>query len=72
MCNPSDYLHLVSRVLDSGCPNYKGERVPLASSFNLDFIRSEIHNYHDKKLLDYLSFGFPLGLEHTYFQQCRR
>ena len=63
MCNSSDYLQLVSRVLDSGRPNCKGEHVPLASSFNLDFIRSEIHNYHDKKLLDYLSFGFPLGLD---------
>ena len=63
MCNSSEYLQLVSQVLDSGCPNYRGKRVLLTSSFNLDFIRSEIHDYHDKKLLDYLSFGFPLGLD---------
>ena len=62
MCCPAYYLHVVSQVLESGCPNYKGRRVPLASSFNLDFLRSEIHGYHDKRLLDYLTFGFPLGL----------
>ena len=62
MCCPAYYLHVVSQVLESGCPNYKGRRVPLASSFNLDFLRSEIHDYHDKRLLDYLTFGFPLGL----------
>ena len=44
MRNPSDYLHLVSQVLKSGCPNYKRWRIPLASSFNLDFLRSEIHD----------------------------
>ena len=58
----ADYLHVVSQVLELGCPNYKGRRVPLASSFNLDFLRSEIHGYHDKRLLDYLTYGFPLGL----------
>ena len=62
MCCPSDYLHVVSQVLDSGCPNYKGRHVPLASSLNLDFLRSEKHDYYDKRLLDYLTFGFPLGL----------
>ena len=58
----ADYLHVVSQVLQSGCPNYKGRRIPLASSFDLDFLRSEIHGYHDKRLLDYLTYGFPLGL----------
>ena len=62
MRSPSDYLHLVSQVLESCCPNYKGRHIPLAASFNLDFLRSKIHDYHDKRLLDYLTFGFPLGL----------
>ena len=60
MHSPSDYLHVVSQVLDSGCPNYKSRHVPLASSFNLDFLRAQIHDYHDKKLLDYLTFGLGL------------
>ena len=62
MCCPADYVYVVSQVLELGCPNYKGRRGPLALSFNLDFLRSEIHDYHDKRLLDYLTFGFPLGL----------
>ena len=62
MTSPSEYLHLVSQVLESGCPNYRGRCTPLASSFNLDFLRSKIHEYHDKKLVDCLTFGFPLGL----------
>ena len=62
MSSPSEYLHLVSQVLDSGCPNYRGKRIPLASSFNLYFLRSKIHEYHDQKLLDCLTFGFPFGI----------
>ena len=57
------YLSLVSDVLSSGLPNYRSVRVPLPSVFNWDYLQEHIESYHDGRLLDYLKFGFPLGLK---------
>ena len=56
------YPSLVSDVLSSGLPNYRSVRVPLPSVFNWDYLQQHIGPYHDGKLMDYLKFGFPLGL----------
>ena len=61
--DPAAYLHLASAVKDSGVPNYMGMRVPLPSTFDLEYIKQEICGYHAQKLLEYLTFGFPLGLD---------
>ena len=62
MADPQEYLELASAVEASGVPNYKGLCVPLPSSFNLKYIEKEIQDYNDQILLDYLRFGFPLGI----------
>ena len=62
IADPREYLDLASAVEASGVPNYKGMRVPLPSSFNLKYIEKEIQDYNDQILLDYLRFGFPLGI----------
>ena len=56
------YLQLVSDVLSSGLPNYRSVRVPLQSVFNWKYLQQHISSYHDGKLIDYLMFGFPLGI----------
>ena len=56
------YLSLVSDVLSSGLPNYLADRVPIPSVFNWDYLQKHIRSYHDGRLLDYLKFGFPLGI----------
>ena len=63
--NKSAYLDLVQRVVRSGVPNYVGVRAPLPSVFNFDYLYQRIQAYHDKALIDYLRFGFPLGLDHN-------
>ena len=60
--NKGAYLDLVDRVVRSGVPNYKGIRATLPSGFNFDYLYQHIQDYHDKALVDYLRFGFPLGL----------
>ena len=59
------YLDLVDRIISFGVHNYQGIRSPVPSVFNLKYIRKEIESYHDKKLLDYLTFGFPLGRDRS-------
>ena len=62
MTDHKAYLSLVSEILASGLPNYHSVRVPLPSVFNWDYLQQHIGSYHDGRLLDYLKFGFPLGL----------
>ena len=57
------YLQLPSDIKASGIPNHRGMRVPLPSTFDLEYISREISGYYDQKLLDCLTFGFPLGLD---------
>ena len=60
--DPVAYLHAVSAIRHSGVANYRGARIPLQSSFNWEYLQQNIDGYHDKKLLDYIKFVFPLGL----------
>ena len=57
------YLKVASAVLTSGVPNYKDVWVPLISIFDLKYIEANIQGYHDKALLDYLTFGFSLSID---------
>ena len=56
------YLSLVSQILATDLPNYYSLRVPLPSVFNWDYLQQHIGSYHDGRLMDYLKYGFPLGL----------
>ena len=58
-----EYFQAVTDILSSGRCNYAGERISLPSVFNWAYLEQELKSYHDKKLLDYLQFGFPLGLK---------
>ena len=62
MNDPIEYLRVVDLVLASGLPNYKSARIPLPSGFNWDYIEQQIQDYHDKIVLDYIKFGFPLSI----------
>ena len=62
MNDPLAYLRAVDLVLSSGVPNYKYARIPLASGFNWEYIEHHIQDYHDKIILDYIKFGFPLSI----------
>ena len=52
----------MSDILSLGLLNYQLVRVPLPSVFNWSYLQQYIGSYHDDRLIDYLKFGFPLGL----------
>ena len=62
--DPVSYLRAVDLISESGCPNYKLVRIPLTSSFNCEYLEQQMVDYHDKVVLDYIKFGFPLGIDH--------
>ena len=49
---------------EQGTPNYLGARIPLEhTTFNLPYWRQELIGYENIEVLQFLQFGFPLGIE---------
>ena len=62
MDNTNTYLKVADAVVKSGHHNYEGLRIPLSSGLNWDFLQKNMEEYHDKQLMDYIRFGFPLNI----------
>ena len=62
MDDPQAYLHVVDLILASCPPNYKAVRIPLPSTYDWEYLEEQIIDYYDNKILDYIKFGFPLGI----------
>ena len=63
MNDPESYLRAVDLISASGLPNYKAARIPLPSAFDCEYLEKQMVDYHDKVVLDYIKFGFPLGIK---------
>ena len=57
-----DYTHMANIIEATGLPNYKLARFPIQSGLNLDAWRHYLKDYHNKNLIEYLTYGFPLSL----------
>ena len=55
-------LNIAAVIASTGVPNYAQARFPLTSGLNIQEWENELGDYHDKMLLQYLKFGFPLSL----------
>ena len=64
--NFSDYMKAWGLVRDTGQPNYKAAKIVVPSCFNIQYFQKFLVAYHDKKLLDYLTYGFPLSVDKTF------
>ena len=62
------YLNKIHTMVRSyGCPNYKGARIPVFSGLNIKAWRQVLCNYDIPNLVEYLEFGFPLGVDYSIF-----
>ena len=59
--NIETYIKMAEAIQDSGMPNYKFARFPLKSGLNIDAWAHYLKDYHDKFLIQYLKYGFPLS-----------
>ena len=68
VAQPSDlrddeFISLAERIIESGKHNCDGLRVPLKSTFNLEVWKKYAHIFQDPRLIEFLTFGFPLSGE---------
>ena len=57
----SEEARIFTTVCETNRPNYQKARIPLEHGLNIAAWRRQLSDYHDKRLVDYLEFGFPLG-----------
>ena len=55
-------LAIADTIRSTGLPNYKAARIPIKSDLNVDAWESQLRDYSDKRILQYMKFGFPLPL----------
>ena len=56
------YIEIANIILDTGLPNYKQAHIPLQSGLNIEVWEEYLRDYPNKRLLQYLKFGYPLSL----------
>ena len=59
------FIPVATAILQTGVPNYKAARIPIATPLNLDAFDKYLEGYPDKRLGQYLRFGFPLCINPT-------
>ena len=52
-------------VRNSGKCNFQDQRIPVNSSWDLDKLQQWLQNYHDKQLIEFLKYGWPLNATDT-------
>ncbi len=58
----SVFMHRVfEQVIATGVPNYKGAKIMLPTNLNISKWENAVSDYHDKEVLEYLKYGFPVG-----------
>ena len=55
-------MDIADTIRDTGCPNYQGARIPISSGLNVEAWESHLQDYSDKRILQYIKFGFTLSL----------
>ena len=57
------YVAVAKIIQSSGLPNYKVARIPVSSGLNIPAWEAYLLDYPDKRVIQYLKFGFPLSLD---------
>lgn len=48
-------------ILESGVPNYVGCKIPVYSSFNMEFLKERLRDYSDAEVLGFMEYGWPVS-----------
>ena len=55
-------IKIAEVISSTGVPNYRGARIPLISSLNIEAWETYLRDYPDPLLIEYLKFGFPMSI----------
>ena len=49
------------KVRLTGIPNHLGAKIPVKTKLNIPFLEGRLHNYHDRVIVEFLKYGWPVG-----------
>ena len=55
-------LYVADIILGTGVPNYRMARIPIKFGLNVEAWEHHLSDYADKRLLQYIKFGYPLSI----------
>ena len=56
------------RVCMSGKHNFEGERIQVNDKWDFDYLERELQEYHDKQVIEFFRYGWPLNAIDTEVQ----
>ena len=59
--NSYNYLDLHWRVLQGNYPNAWGAQIPVPTTWNLELFNALLGEYHDKEVIQWLRYGWPVS-----------
>ena len=59
-------LEVADVILSTGIPNYRMARIPIQSGLNMDAWEHHLRDYADKRVTQYIKFGYPLSLKNAH------
>ena len=54
------WLQCIQAVQESGLYNFQGCRIPVGSHINIQLLDGLLTEYHDREILDFLQYGWPI------------
>ena len=48
-------------IRKSKLPNYRHCRIPVNSKFNMSYLTTQLEDYHDKEVLTFIEYGWPIS-----------
>ena len=60
--NLDQYMAAASIIKGTGMPNYRCAHIPITSDLNISTWEYHLRHYTDNKIIQYMKFGFPLGI----------
>ena len=64
-------LQIADVILSTGVPNYRMARIPVKSGLNVEAWEHHLRDYADKRVIQYIRFGYPLSL-HNPQELCNK
>ena len=59
-------IPIADSIRSSGLPNYRAVRIPIKSGLNVEAWERYLKDYEDKRVIQYIKFGFPLSLNNPH------
>ena len=58
-------IDIADIIRSTHVPNYKAARIPIKSDLNVEAWETYLQSYSDKRVLQYIKFGYPLSIENA-------